>query len=218
MFLSFFPIVNESQYWDRKINTKIIISEYPQRKEIYLLKNWLILFYNALLQLEMPSQSMFHHSAFVCLSCTVVRGPCILLTTKFVAKPSHHPFPAASRSSTFGSITVAWNSAYWSELSIWKAELIISPLLHCLSAHPPTSHPIHSSLEILHFHESYHIFLSSVTKILGLPLVSSSPSPLNLLNQQILKILPTEWLLDCYFSFLLFWTLIKSYTNCFNRL
>lgn len=158
----------------------------------------------------MTSQFMFHHSAFVCLSRTGVGGPCILLTTKFVAKPSHHPFPA-------GSITVAWNSAYWSELSIWKAELIIFPLLHCLSAHPPTSHPIHSPLEILHFHESYHIFLSSVTKILGSPLVSSSPSPLNLLNQQILKILPTEWLLDCYFSFLLFWTLTKSYTNCFNR-
>ena len=101
--------------------------------------------------------------------------------------------------------------------SIWKAELIISSLLHCLSTHPPTSHPIHSHLEILHFHESYHIFLFSVTKTLGSTLVSSSPSPLNPLNQQILIILPTEWLLDCCFSFLLFQTLTKSYTNCFNR-
>ena len=58
------------------------------------------------------------------------------------AKPSHHPFPAASRSSTFGSITVAWNSAYWSELINMKSRIdhFLPP---ALPLYPPPNLPSH---------------------------------------------------------------------------
>lgn len=58
------------------------------------------------------------------------------------AKPSHHPFPAASRSSTFGSITVTWNSAYWSELINMKSRIDHFPP-PALPLYPPPNLPSH---------------------------------------------------------------------------
>lgn len=182
MFFSFFPIVNESQYWDRKINTRIIISKYPQREEIYILKNWLILFYNALPQLEMLSQSMFQHCICMILMYGGQGSMHSVDYQVYMSSPLITHFQLLLDHLHLGlslSLEIQHIDQNW---SMWKAGSIISPLLYCLSTHPPTSHPIHSPLEILHFHESYHIFLSSVTKTLGSTLMSSSPSPVNLLE------------------------------------
>ena len=59
-------------------------------------------------------------------------------------KPSHHPFLAASRSSTFGSVTVAWNSAYWSELINMKSRIhhFPPPVLPLYPPHNLPSQPL----------------------------------------------------------------------------
>lgn len=123
----------------------------------------------------------------------MVIGPCILLTPCIYIKPliTHFQLPLE-------------HSPLYPSLSL-EIQHLQSRIDHFSHTHTPLSF-YSTLLPPASFRKSPFPltlpFFSLITKSISSILISSSP--LNVLNQQILIILPIEWLFDHYFSFLLF--------------
>lgn len=130
----------------------------------------------------------------------------------FVDSKYIYPALQSPISSSLQSIPL-WVLHYHLKFSIYKTELIISP--------DPTDSLLYPASHSLFFRNSpfpwiIPLFSLKSSKTLDSTLISSSFSPLNVLNQQILIIFPADGFSMVIFPFCSS-GLIKSYTNYFSR-